>query len=410
MSLNLYRRHRRECVAGHTHNSFSSELDERRKAWKRCECPIIVSGTLRKRFRRHSTGQWEWAPAKAIAAQFETGGSWNAEVESSQLVIPEDLKKPTVTISRAVTSFLAVHEQSSALGTLRANLYFLKKFSAYSENRGYLRLDQWAPINVREFYASWGCAPTTATRNMMMLKSFFGFCVSNEWIERNPAKQIKESRGRKSTEKKERIPFSDEELKRMFDACENRYGKVDGELSWRFRWTGRDLADFISVSVYTGLRISDVATFHIDRLQESGECHIRTTKTGKKVYTWLPPWLQVQIRERAKKHGPKVFGTYATSDTNVITDVWRRKLNRLWELCGTWDEKPTPHRFRHTFARVLLQKANVTVRDVAELLGNTEAMILKHYSAWIPARQERLTALLKEAFDDKPKPKLLSIR
>jgi hypothetical protein len=33
---------------------------------------------------------------------------------------------------------------------------------------------------------------------------------------------------------------------------------------------------------------SDVETFHIERLLKSGECHVRTTKTGRKVkvYTW----------------------------------------------------------------------------------------------------------------------------
>ena len=161
------------------------------------------------------------------------------------------------------------------------------------------------------------------------------------------------------------------------------------------------------MSIYTGLRISDVSTFRIDRLRDSGECHIRTTKTGRKVFTWIPDWLQERMHSRAELHGSFIFGSHATKDTNVITDLWRRKLKRLWDLCGPWPEKPTPHRFRHTFARILLQKPNVTVRDVAELLGNTEAMVRKHYAAWVPERQERLTKLLKEAFDDKPKPKLV---
>jgi hypothetical protein len=57
--------------------------------------------------------------------------------------------------------------------------------------------------------------------------------------------------------------------------------------SAQFKWTGQDIADFISVSVYTGLRISDVSTFHIDRMQPTGEIHIRTTKAGTHVYTWV---------------------------------------------------------------------------------------------------------------------------
>ena len=116
-----------------------------------------------------------------------------------------------------------------------------------------------------------------------------------------------------------------------------------------------------------------------------------------------------RIRARAKAHGPYIFGAHKTKDLDVITDLWRRKLNKVWDLCGPWREKPTPHRFRHTFARILLQKPGVTLRDVAELLGNTEDMIRRHYGAWVPERQERLTRILREAFDDKPKPKLTAI-
>ena len=155
--------------------------------------------------------------------------------------------------------------------------------------------------------------------------------------------------------------------------------------------------------MYIGLRISDVATFHTDRLNSAGECHVRTTKTGRKVSTWIPEWLQARIRERETQHGPLVFGERDTEDINVITDTWRRKLNRLWDLCGPWKERPTPHRFRHTFARILLQKPGITVRDVAELLGDTEAIILKHYAAFVPERQARLTSVLKAAFENRPR-------
>jgi len=51
----------------------------------------------------------------------------------------------------------------------------------------------------------------------------------------------------------------------------------------------------------------------------------------------------------------------------------------------------------------------VTVRDVAELLGNSEQMVRRHYAAWIPERQARLTKVLQEAFDDKPRPRIVAI-
>ena len=55
--LALYRRHRQNCKGDHAHNTRSSEYDERKKGWKRCECPIFASGTLQGTFKRQSTGK-----------------------------------------------------------------------------------------------------------------------------------------------------------------------------------------------------------------------------------------------------------------------------------------------------------------------------------------------------------------
>jgi integrase len=299
----------------------------------------------------------------------------------------------------------------------------LKKLKGFSESKGYVLLEQWGPIDVREFRSSWLVSPQTAAKNMSIVKAFFEFCLSNEWTLRNPARLVKNQRGRDAADRRseQKLPFSDEDLRKMYEACETKYGKqeikwsrlihhrrVEGQyVRYNQKWTGQDIADFISVSVYTGLRISDVSTFHIDRLQPTGEIQVRTTKAGTHVYTWIPDWLQERIR--AREVGPYIFGEHATTDMNVVTDVWRRKLNKLWTLCGPWRKKPTPHRFRHTFARILLQRPGVTVRDVAELLGNTEQMVRKHYSAWIPERQERLTAVLKAAFGETPKPNVIEM-
>ena len=80
----------------------------------------------------------------------------------------------------------------------------------------------------------------------------------------------------------------------MYEACETKYGKQEikwsrtmhhqrasGEyVRYNFKWTGKDLTDFISVSVYTGLRISDVSTFHIDRMQGTGEIPREDDQSG----------------------------------------------------------------------------------------------------------------------------------
>jgi len=420
--LNLYRRHASHCEGGRTLHAMSYESDELRRGWKACHCPIYASGTLHRSFKRRNTEHNTWLPAKAVAAHWEAHG-WteHATLIPNVPEAPSNASPSRVRIHTAVAAFLDEQRSQNTSATLMNNTYLLNQLQSFADDKGYVLLDQLTVVDVREFRASWKGKSSTATKKMGMVKAFFRFCEDNDWIAKNPALALRQRKNAKETT--ERTPFTDEELERMYAACET-YGKEllkpprRGDKSAfrlvlnyrRYVWTGEDLSDFISLSVYTGLRISDVPTFTIHRLLPNGECHIRTTKTGRKVYTWLPDWLQARLRARVKKHGAQIFGTHTTKDTDVIAEQWRKKLHKLWQNCGPWNPKPTPHRFRHTFARILLQKTSVTIRDVAELLGDTEQMVLKHYSAWVAERQERLTNVLKDAFKDKPTPKITARR
>jgi integrase len=220
-------------------------------------------------------------------------------------------------------------------------------------------------------------------------------------------------------------PFTDQEIALMYATAKGRYGKevylksVDERViefssgakltkgydmvvdisTYRHSVTGEDLCDFIAVALWTGLRISDVATFHIDRLLPSGKVRLRPLKTGHKwVEILIPGWLENRIRERARIHGPLIFGKHETDDLDTITDQWRRKLIRLWKLCGLQGRspKPHPHRFRHTFARIQLQHG-LSPAEVAHILGNTEVIVIKHYSTWVREHQEKLDASMRRA-------------
>ena len=56
-----------------------------------------------------------------------------------------------------------------------------------------------------------------------------------------------------------KVPFTDDELQAIINACD-RIGTVTWENGQGpGAWTGEDVKDFIRLSAYTGLRISDVA-------------------------------------------------------------------------------------------------------------------------------------------------------
>lgn len=158
---------------------------------------------------------------------------------------------------------------------------------------------------------------------------------------------------------------------------------------------------------YTGLRISDVALFNINRLR-GNELFLRAKKNGGDVFTWIPDWLRERLVRRAKEHGMRPFILGRSDRLETVTDGWRRRINKVFELAGKFEETPTPHRFRHTFARILLQ-SGVPVADVADLLGDDEYTVRVHYSRWVPERQARLTNILKEAFTDKPRPQIVAL-
>jgi integrase len=166
-------------------------------------------------------------------------------------------------------------------------------------------------------------------------------------------------------------------------------------------WTGEDVRDLIELMVHTGFRISDATLFDMSRLQ-GNHVMIRAQKNGHHVFGWLPDHVRDRLTTRAKLQGPRPFIVGQSERLEAVTNVWRRRLAQAFDAAGPFEQKPTPHRFRHTFARRLLQDGN-SIDDVAMALGDDPKTVALHYSAWVPERQERLTRMFKKAYREKPK-------
>jgi hypothetical protein len=105
----------------------------RKRGWKRCECPIVISGTLQKKFRRHSTGLWEWDYARALAAQIEARGTWS-DMPAPLPAIPSapssDLKR--IPIPEATEHFLSELRESAAFATHKKCRLLMARFERFS--------------------------------------------------------------------------------------------------------------------------------------------------------------------------------------------------------------------------------------------------------------------------------------
>jgi integrase len=408
MPLNLYRRHRQHCTGGHTEESRSGELEERSKKWKRCDCQIYAAGTLARKFKRRRTGKFTWEEAKAVAAAWEATRSW----ESLATPPPQAAVKETgrITLAEAVHTFLVAREASQIKPpTLRKYKTFTNQLTTFANNRGYVTLDQINAADIDLFYASWKLSARTKSKILSTMRNFFRFCARRKWVAVDASdprsigpvsSDLKPPIGAGKAQNKH--PFSDEELARIDAACD----KI-GVTAWKNghskgSWSGGDVRDFLSLLLHTGLRISDACLFTIDRLR-GNEVFLRARKNGGDLFMWLPDQVRDMLLRRSEIYGARPFRDGESNRLETMTDLWRRRLDKVFALAGEFETPPTAHRTRHTFARLLLQRG-VPVADVGDLLGDDEETVRRHYSRWVPERQARLTAILKDAFLDKPKP------
>ncbi len=403
MALNLYRRHREGCEGGHAFDSRSGEFEERKKGWKRCACLIFASGTLDKKFSRKCIDTADWLEARQIADEYEKADSWTGKPKVLVAAPEPAPAKSRVTIADACKVFITNRESAGlAPATLRKYHTFTKQLTGYADGRGYVMLDQITAADIDLFWANWKLGARAKGKRLTTLRAFFRFCANRKWIPESPvSSDIRAPIG--SSKAANKAPFTDDELKRILDACD----KV--KVEWKNEtglgvWTGEDLKDLIWLMLYTGFRISDATLFSMKRLH-GDQVFIRAKKNGGDVFAYVPDWLRDRLQARAERYGERPFIVARSDRLETITNIWRRRVAKAFDVAGPFEEPATPHRFRHTFARILLQRG-VPVADVADLLGDDEKTVRGHYARWVPERQARLTKILKDAFQGQPKPTL----
>jgi integrase len=414
MSISLYRRHTSKCSQSRSRHERTYESDELRRGFKKCQCPIQFEGKVKGAgFLRKSTEKTSWDEAKFVAAAWQTAADPPPVTLSESSAVPAATslaseKDEPVSIDRATAEFLAdIEARQMDESTRRKYRTMLKQLRAYADEFGFRYLNQFTVDELTKFRATWKDGLRSGAKKLERVRAVFRFAQEREWIPQNPASKLKPPIG--SSKPANKHPFSDEEINRLFDACAKyrtrrwSNGFADGEV------TGDQIRTFMMLLMYTGLRISDAATFGPDKLQ-GNNAFLFMHKTDEPVFTWIPDELVERLKKMPLQRGKYYFMGPLTERKETAADMWRRKLDQIFDMAGPWKITPTPHRFRHTFARLLLQRG-VKVDDVATLMGHSDPKItLKHYGHWVPERQERLTDILKSAWQPKTRGKLAVIR
>jgi integrase len=183
---------------------------------------------------------------------------------------------------------------------------------------------------------------------------------SNRRLERAFRNWVEEVPMPKNLKPSEKEPYSPQEVAKIIAACDF-IGRQPYE-----RLRARAVVLLLR---YTALRISDVATLERDRVR-NGEIFVRTTKEGPEC--------------------PYFFWSGNGTRLAVIRDV-TRTLAAAFKASGV--VAACSHRFRHTLATEVLEIGG-TFEEAADILGDSETIVRKHYAKWSAGRQARISGLL----------------
>lgn len=356
--LTIYRRH---------NPKHCRSTDSQKCSSKQRPCPIWLYGRLADGTQiRESLKTRDWRKAEALKAKWEETGTEPKPVTGKH------------TVAEWRERFLqAIVKRNLAEETIRKYRFVFRQLEAFAQDKGLRFISDFNPDWVEQFRNTWNDKPLSASRKIESLKTMFKYAVKPlRWIDENPAADLEKP---KTDEDTTGDPFTQDEMARIIQTA-----KEDSDPR---------VLPFILTMRFAGLRISDASMLRVGSLQ--GE-HIalRMIKTHKDVKVLLEDWVADTIR--ATPHdNPQFFFTSGNAKVTTATNLWRKRLARVFERAGISDGHS--HRLRDTFAVELLI-AGVSMENVSRLLGHRNQRITElHYAKWTQQRQDAADEAVKKA-------------
>jgi hypothetical protein len=206
------------------------------------------------------------------------------------------------------------------------------------------------------------CAQNTVIRYMKCFKKVINLAIANEWLTKNPFAGIK---------------FHEVEVNKQFlsQAEINRIWQKE------FKIERLELVrDVFIFCVYTGLAFIDVYNLHPEHISEDGNGNLWIVKPREKTNNLCNiPLLSIpkQILEKYKDN------PYCMDKGTLLPVPCNQKMNsylkEIADLCGI-KKNLTTHTARHSFASVIALANNVSLPNVAKMLGHSSTRMTQHYA------------------------------
>jgi site-specific recombinase XerD len=378
--LNVFRRHISKC------SKFGSRSQD---CSSRPKCPIHYEGLDGEGRKIKPRGLIDPISGRGIR-------DWNRAVEViRELELPRPIEKPTrvsVSLEKAAEAFLASKLKRSP-DTQRKIRLLTGRLISFAETKKKYAIDEIDLPTLVDFRNTWCGKDTSQRRDQEILRSFFLFCLKAKWVEDNPAAGLDPI----TVTTAQTDVFEHDEIRRILLAAQkfpDAFGRTDQAIA-------RRVYAFVLVMRYTGLSIGDAAGLP--------KSHVRV------------PRFVIDAVNAAPHDSAEYFFWSGNGLIHTRASKWNARLRKVFVLAGVrleiaeWDKKSLrsqsprirraekritsqadPRWFRHTLARDLLENDIVTMTELAEILGNTEAVCRKHYSKWDRRRQAKIDEKLEK--------------
>jgi integrase len=232
-----------------------------------------------------------------------------------------------------------------------------------------------------------------------MVKGFFGFCESQNWISDNPARKLKRMEVKKGNRT---AIFTDEQYAIVLDSV---YGYEPENIPEQTRksWQQR-LTTFIELLRWSGMDLTDAVQFRPELVDKNGVLRYRRQKTDILGIVQLPERLIVLLRdiplEQDSVGHKQPFRTNAKINSDTAT--WSRRLKEVFKIAGINQvrteigkiREPHAKMFRDTFAVSNLRRG-ASIYAVARMMGHSKSATTE--KAYLPFVQELEKSVLDES-------------
>jgi integrase len=362
------------------------------RKWDRCGCPYWADA--RPQGPLQSLGTSDRAVAISMARDMEENGGGAPSRATVQAPI---------TIAEAKDAFFASLDVTNLSGeTKRKHETLWRQVVAFAA--GVPDADPPAPkltlvadmdaAAVARFIKTWEDAPLSRGKKIERFRQFFKFAIERNWIAEDPTKSVKKVK----VKTVQTPPFTPNEEAKILVEAERmiREGRTSAKAN---ALRAKALILFLR---YSGMRIGDAVSCKIEWVKD-GRVRRITTKQGRHIDVKLPPHVIQALATIPPKNDLYWFWS-GIGKLETATTTWQNLLAKIFKGAGIVGGHA--HRFRDTFAVAMLERGE-SLQAVADALGDTLAVVQKHYNAWSKIRQARLDEAVSGDWKNDPLLRLL---